>query len=262
MTRAQHCSRWLLFVPPAVRSLSSLPVRLPAPVTPLRSTWLMDFLLYFPVHCPNPADKIFLLVPLSCLSLSPRLRLSSSYWDQQSAFWTRLPSKSRFWAAFAHFYPVAGPIPSPRKPLVPAPSVKVHYCRCHHGLLCLPRKWISEKEHACYIWQREEGFKLDLFIDLVKSTTPWTVRLMWHQLRQRLQDSGGRLRGGNFFSWVCCCQIVSCSCRQHTCSGICRKAREGIKKGKEGTSKEVLEWSEMGHGTKTFSKKHWMPQKA
>lgn len=77
MTQAQHCSRWRWFVPPTVRSLSSLPVRLPAPDTPLRSTWLMDFLLHFPVHCPNPADKIVLLVPPSCLSLFPRLRLSS-----------------------------------------------------------------------------------------------------------------------------------------------------------------------------------------
>jgi len=36
----------------------------------------------------------------------------------------------------------------------------------------------------------------------------------------------------------------------------------GIKEGKEGTDEEVLEWSEVGRGTKKCLKKHCLAQKA
>lgn len=181
-------------------------------VTLLSGTWLFGFPLLFLVHCSKPSWPVFSLAPLSCLSLFPRLSLSSRNWDQQSAFWTGLLSKSRFWAVFPHFYPVTGQIASPHKPLIPAPSVKGYHHHCQHTSAALPPSQADccKGAHLLYMAEREEGFKLDHFIDLVKSTSAWTARLMWHQLRQPLQDSGGEhLRGGNLFlSWVCCCSTL------------------------------------------------------
>lgn len=152
MTQMQHCSRWLLLVPPTACLLSSLPVCPPAPQS---HHFAVPGCLIFSCSswsaAPTQLAKSCWSLRLACLL---RLSLSSRNWDEQSAFWTGLPSKSRFWATFPHFYPVAGQIPSPHKPLVPAPSGKGSQHHCHHHSLCLLLKWVSEKEHACCMWWR------------------------------------------------------------------------------------------------------------
>lgn len=132
MTQMQHCSRWLIFATNCVFAIL-LPVRLPAPQSHCFAVHgCLVFLCSSWSTAPNLAGQSSRWpLCLACLSF-PRLSLSSRNWDQQSAFWTGLPSKSRFWAVFPHFYPVTGQIASPHKPLIPAPSVKGYHHHCQH----------------------------------------------------------------------------------------------------------------------------------